>query len=154
MIARVDAERKVAKGGELAHMEPRGPLDRYRYIFFYLITPAYSGVEKRYLLLQTRLDQLRLACALERHRLARGDYPKTLAALVPDYASDLPHDVMDGNPLRYERDSDAGYVLYSVALNRKDDGGKGATEENVVEGPDWVWRPRVAIGDKAALDGA
>ena len=139
-LARVEQTTKVLKAGTYLEIKPGGWIDRYRHIFYYLITPAYSGVERKYVFAHTRLDQLRLACALERHRLARGTYPETLQALVPNFVADLPHDVIDGAPLRYQRTAEGGYQLYSIARNRKDDGGNGGTGDKTTDAPDWVWR--------------
>ncbi len=91
-----------------------------------------------------------VACALERHRLAAGAYPESLAGLVPRFLERLPLDVMDGHSLRYRRGAPGGFVLYSVGLNGKDDGGqpcprrrswKGEIREQLNLGHnDWVWR--------------
>jgi hypothetical protein len=92
---------------------------------------------------QTWIDQAVVACALERVRLARGQFPDTLAALVPQFIAKLPTDLIDGQPLRYHRTGD-GYILYSVGWNKTDDGGQiGSTRDadsavNAEEG-DWVW---------------
>lgn len=53
---------------------------------------------------------------------AHGAYPDTLAALVPDPFAELPVDPFSGKDFVY-RLTAAGYVLYSVWDNRKDDGG-------------------------------
>jgi len=84
---------------------------------------------------QTLVNQAQLACALERYRLAQGQYPASLDALTPHFIESLPHDLIGGQPLNY-RTQAAAYVLYSVGWNEKDDGGiPGKTRE---EG-DWVW---------------
>ena len=44
-----------------------------------------------------------LACALERYRLANGQFPETLDALVPKFVAKLPTDVITGTPLKYRR---------------------------------------------------
>jgi hypothetical protein len=54
-----------------------------------------------------------------------------------------PHDIIDGQPLKYLRTADGHYAIYSVGWNEKDDGGvagfkKG--EHDVPEEGDWVWR--------------
>ena len=82
------------------------------------------------------------ACALERHRLAHGEYPETLNALVPQYFDKLPHDAITGEPLKYRRSGDGGFILYSVGWNGTDDGGKGVMKESGgvdQEKGDWVW---------------
>ncbi len=99
---------------------------------------------------QTAINQAVVACALERHRLARGNYPEKLEALLPEYANKLPHDIITGEPLKYRRLTENEFTLYSVGLNRVDDGGKPAPREKDWEGRwrpmpdlrkgDWVWR--------------
>lgn len=78
---------------------------------------------------------------VERHRLAQGAYPETLAALVPEFVDAVPGDVINGRPLRYLRSERAAFLLYSVGLNGVDDGGyppdwktpEGKTRD------DWCW---------------
>jgi len=48
------------------------------------------------------------ACALERHRLARGSYPATLAELAPAFFNAVPLDTFTGQPLGYTRTPDGG----------------------------------------------
>ena len=85
-----------------------------------------------------------MACALERYRLARGQFPESLGALVPEFTSELPHDVINGQPLKYRRTVDGRYVLYSVGWNKTDEGGviglkqKGEVIERTAG--DWVWQ--------------
>ncbi len=73
--------------------------------------------------MQTFVDATRVACALERFRLANSRLPDTLAELTPRFCERIPNDVIDGQPLRWRRDSDGGYVLYSVGWNKTDEGG-------------------------------
>jgi hypothetical protein len=72
---------------------------------------------------QSSLDQARIACALERHRLATGEYPATLDALIPRFMEKLPHDIINDQPLHYRRTGDGRFLLYSVGWNGTDDGG-------------------------------
>jgi hypothetical protein len=74
-------------------------------------------------LVQARLRCAEAAVAVERYRLARGDWPRDLAALVPDYLKEAPSDPYDGRPLRYRRTAD-GVVVYSVGPDGADDQGK------------------------------
>ena len=100
--------------------------------------------------MQTAVDEARVACALERYRLANGHFPEILNALVPQYLKELPQDIMDGQPLRYRRTEDGQFVLYSVGSDGVDNGGqlvarrrnwRGEPEPMWRSGPgDWVWR--------------
>jgi hypothetical protein len=88
---------------------------------------------------QTTADQAALACALERYRLAHGQYPGQLDALTPQYMARQPHDVITGQPYKYRRTDDGQFILYSVGWNEKDDGGvPGKTLFDQTQG-DWVW---------------
>jgi len=64
-----------------------------------------------------------VALALKRFQLRHGQFPAGLEALVPDYLTAVPLDLMDGRPLRYRRNGERGFVLYSVGEDGKDDGG-------------------------------
>jgi hypothetical protein len=86
---------------------------------------------------QTLVSEAYIACGLERYRLAHGEYPETLGALVPQYAEKLPHDLVDGQGLKYRRTTEGRFVLYSVGWNGKDDG--GTPGKATAEG-DWVWQ--------------
>jgi len=79
---------------------------------------------------QTDVDLVTIACALERYRLAEGTYPDQLASLAPRFIATLPHDIINGQPLKYRRDANGKFVLYSVGWNEKDDGGITATKKD------------------------
>ncbi len=109
---------------------------------------------------QSSVDLARVAIALERYRLAHGEYPESLDVLAPQFIEKVPHDVIGGGPLHYRRDSpqqssgaaSGQFVLYSVGWNETDDGGVVAfqnssqprdeeTKSGVdINQGDWVWR--------------
>ena len=92
---------------------------------------------------QTHVNQLAMACALERYRLARGRYPDSQEALAPEFMRALPRDIVTGKPMQYSRIPDQGYQLYSVGWDEKDDGGLPCDKRswgNGVASLDWVWR--------------
>ena len=86
---------------------------------------------------QTLVNEGRIACALERYRLARGEYPETLDTLVPQFIEKLPHDLIGGQPLHYRRTDNGKFLLYSVGWNETDDGG---TASDKMDQGDWVWK--------------
>jgi hypothetical protein len=89
---------------------------------------------------QTAANQAAIACALERYRLANGQFPETLEALMPRFMDHLPHDVINGQPYKYRRTGDGKFILYSVGWNEKDDGGvPGKRGLFDTEEGDWVW---------------
>lgn len=63
------------------------------------------------------------ALALKRYQLKYGNYPADLKSLVPEFAAAIPADPMDGQPLRYQRQADGTFALYSIGINGIDDGG-------------------------------
>jgi ABC-type transport system involved in multi-copper enzyme maturation permease subunit len=72
------------------------------------------------------LAELRCAVAIlavERYRLAHGNWPKSLDDLAPAFLREVPADPFDGKPLRYRRLPD-GVVIYAVGFDGTDDGGK------------------------------
>ena len=84
-----------------------------------------------------------VACALERHRLAHGTFPSSLAELVPAYLPAVPADWMGGQPLHYERTDNGWFRLWSIGDNGKDDGGvfRKTTSDgsNLGDDLDWPW---------------
>ncbi len=50
--------------------------------------PAVNKSVLRFALAQTDVNLARVACALERYRLAHGNYPETLDALAPQFIAD------------------------------------------------------------------
>jgi hypothetical protein len=71
----------------------------------------------------------RLGFALAAFKADRGAYPEKLAELRPQYVAAIPIDIFSGGEPRYRRE-DKGYILYSVGLNGKDDGGRGVEDQN------------------------
>jgi hypothetical protein len=122
------------------------------------VVELFEQARKHFPVAQTAVDFAMLACALERYRLANGELPAALEALVPQFIARLPHDVIDGAPLKYRRTAGGGFVLYSVGFNQTDDGGQPSERElrwnNLYPMPDlrrndWVWRcPAVAGATK------
>jgi hypothetical protein len=104
-----------------------------------LLLPALHRIPIKAAAAQTASDQAAIACALERYRLANGQFPQDLQALVPRFAAHLANDVITGDPFKYRRTDDGRFILYSVGWNEKDDGGvPGKTLFDETEG-DWVW---------------
>jgi ABC-type transport system involved in multi-copper enzyme maturation permease subunit len=81
---------------------------------------------------QTAVNQGILACALERWWLAQGKYPETLEQLAPAYLDRLPHDLVRGRPLIYQRLDDTHFILRGVGPNEVDD-------RKLKTSDDWLW---------------
>jgi hypothetical protein len=101
--------------------------------YFEIVVPV--GPVKGYVRAATTTDHVRLACSLERFRMARGAYPEKLAELVPEFIPEIPAEIVNGEPYRYRRTDDGSFVLYSVGLDLHDDGGMVDPAQK-----DWVWR--------------
>ena len=119
--------------------------------FCALMVPSISSAARRTAFAQAAIEQAIVACALQRYRLAHGAYPDSLESLAPQFIAKLPHDLINGQPLKYRRSEDGQYVLYSVGWNETDDDGRVAVIKSgeviarngsvELEQGDWVWRP-------------
>jgi len=94
--------------------------------------------------IQAGVDMARIACALERYRLAHGAYPENLDDLSPQFIEPIPHDIIDGQPLHYRRLEDGEFHLYSVGWDGQDDAGTPEDTRQMFHSPqptgDWVWQ--------------
>jgi hypothetical protein len=108
-----------------------------------LLTPPLGPFARKAAYAQSAVDLARAAIALERYRLAHGDYPESLDALTPQFMKEIPHDIIGGQPLHYRRTAEGQFVLYSVGWNETDDGGVVAlAKDGAVDTSkgDWIWR--------------
>ena len=110
-----------------------------------MICPYFGRLAERFVFTQSSLDLARVACALERYHIAHGQYPKTLDELAPQFIENIPHDIINGQPLHYRRMNDGQFILYSVGWNETDDGGvvifkKDSAGYVDMNQGDWVWR--------------
>lgn len=118
------------------------PLNIYD-LFSRMLMPALGNAASRFARAQNSVDLARIACALERYHLSHKEYPETLTALVPEFIEKLPHDIINGEPLKYRRTDNGRFILYSVGWNETDDGGKvglNKSGELDVKTGDWVWQ--------------
>lgn len=112
------------------------PKEKARTLFSSLALPSVHGAVPRIAFFQTRLDQTRLACALELQFLATGSYPESLTSLSPTtYTDDLTRDGFL-EAVHYTRTAPSSFTLWTSGWDGKDDGGKVAKKPT--EG-DWVW---------------
>lgn len=110
--------------------------EKSKHLLTFLALPAIFGTEIRCAEIQDRLAMGQIACALERYWLKEGRYPDALYALAPDYLQSVPVDVVDLQPFKYQLRPTQEYLLYSVGIDHRDDGGELA----YAGGPgDWVW---------------
>jgi hypothetical protein len=92
---------------------------------------AYARGEDRAAM---QFDLIKLAFALAAYRADNGSYPAKLAELVPKYVAEVPKDIFNDSDLHYRQEGD-GYLLYSVGVNGKDDGGR--TYDDCKNGENW-----------------
>ncbi len=115
----------------------------FRHWFARLLLPGLNKTWKKFVWAQSFTDMARIAIALERYRLAHGNFPETLDALSPQFMEKIPHDIIGGKPLKYRRTDDGQFILYSVGWNETDDGRKVVLTKgggvDFKQG-DWVWR--------------
>ncbi len=83
------------------------------------------------------------AVALRRYELTHGRLPEKLEDLPEPLP---PADPIDGKPMRYRRNPDGTFLLYSIGENGTDDGGDASYEAPTKvyiyswqKGRDWVW---------------
>jgi hypothetical protein len=93
---------------------PDGPVKR--------LVPALNKLEPATRRLTARLRSLNACVAAERYRHERGAWPASLAGLVPVYLPAPPRDPFEDAPLKLRRLPD-GLVIYSVGVNKVDNGG-------------------------------
>ncbi len=134
---RINADLKSIKekmdSGELAETILEGKLSAEARgkvvgdILILLMTPAVQRVRSSADRLKQVQENLCLGFALARYHCDHGRYPKDLEELAPKYVAQIPQDLFSGKPLIY-RPSEKGFLLYSVGMNGKDDGGRGYGE--------------------------
>ena len=108
-----------------------------------MIASALASIVKKIAVSQSDVDMARVVCALERYRLAHGAYPESLDALEPQFIAQVPHDIINGEPLHYRINPDGQFTLYSVGWNEKDDGGQVVLLKSGManrDQGDWVWQ--------------
>lgn len=91
-------------------------------LYLGILVPALSMVHRVEVRTIANDRNTLAAMAVERYRLKHDRLPNTLAELVPTYLDAVPIDPFDGQPVRY-RQTDNGFVVYSIGSNLKDDGG-------------------------------
>ncbi|MBX3365956.1 MAG: hypothetical protein KF912_01405 [Phycisphaeraceae bacterium] len=112
-----------------------------------------AASEHRYT--QTR-DATLVAIAITLSKRRTGEYPASLEGLVPDLLPAIPPDIFDGNPLRYTL-IDGSPVIYSVGVDRKDDGGRSPKNPGSLRVSVWLSGEQatalMASPNRATIDG-
>jgi hypothetical protein len=93
-------------------------------IFSRMLLPSLSKAATRFAQFEARRRAALTALAIERYRLEHGgQLPESLADLPSAPAAELRLDPFDGKPLRFGK-RPKGFVVYSVGLDRTDEGGR------------------------------
>jgi len=87
----------------------------------WVITPPYRG--------QAFASLSQLALAISAYHAEHHSYPAALGDLAPKYISEIPKDPFSSSDFKYKL-QDNGFLLYSIGLNARDNGGKNYLEEN------------------------
>jgi hypothetical protein len=128
--------------------------DRCRYVLSNYSLPPWGTAVRKMFQFETQREMTVAAIAIKRYQLRTEKLPADLATLVPEYLSELPHDWMDGQPLRYHPNPDGTFTLYSVGADGHDDGGDPAPADgrrpiSIWDGRDAVWPKPVSPAEIA-----
>jgi hypothetical protein len=85
-----------------------------RFALAWRITPSWQRACERVVGVEAWLREATTATALERYRLSHHEFPEHLEALVPELLAAVPSDPVDGQPIRYTRDSVESYRLWCL----------------------------------------
>ena len=111
-----------------------------------LLLPAVNqvlGAEGRAI---QKMHSLQIAFALAAWRSEHDSYPESLDKLAPKYIAEVPMDLFNGLPLKYERTA-VGYRFYSVGQNEKDE--EGRSYDDMPSGDDLLVRMPMPLPEKA-----
>jgi len=112
----------VACEGEIQAMDKRGVIGKLGHLeerFLITFLPSLTRIQVLMTNSLAERDLALTALVLRSARASGGSYPESLVDLK---AYTVPMDQFTGGPLVY-RKKGAGYVLYSLGENQKDDGG-------------------------------
>jgi hypothetical protein len=136
-----EAKQALAKAG--VRVSALGPgLDRFRHYVSAIGIPHFAKAGNTAVNLETERQMTLATIAIKRFQLRHGKLPSSLEALVPVFLAAVPYDYMSAKPLRYHLKSDGDYVLYSVGLDGKDDGGDPSPAPGATPG---LWGGRDAV---------
>ncbi len=115
-----------------------------QYLLLSLLMPSMGKAGQQFAIDKAVHEAAMIALAIDVYHKQRGEYPKTLDDLVPQYLPAAPLDASTGEPLCY-RLKDGRPLLYGRGRDGKDDGGvwKGKRDSwpKVPEAGDWVLYP-------------
>lgn len=118
----------------------------FRHAIALMMLPGLDKYALKVSQTQAALDQSAIVAALERYRLAKGSYPKKLAALRPKFIAKIPGDLFHDQGLVYRINEDNSFTLYSTGYNETDDSGDFFIRGESIDFAkgDWPWPQKVA----------
>lgn len=148
LMARVESEaqtplwqRDASSADLVLEQLSSNPVQKARYWYIALLFPSLSRANYLFEVTTQQRDATLVAIALEIYHRKHGAFPPTLDVLVPQYLPAVPPDRYDGQPIKYKL-IDGRPLLYSVGVNRVDDGGilpaaKSRTQANT-DARNWI----------------
>ena len=118
----------------------------FRHAIALMMLPGLDKYALKVSQTQAALDQSAIVAALERYRMAKGSYPKKLAALRPKFIAKIPGDLFHEQGLVYRINEDNSFTLYSTGYNGTDDSGEFFIRGESIDFAkgDWPWPQKVA----------
>jgi hypothetical protein len=134
-------------------IDARIPSLNWSRLFTKLSFPAVGGSSKTFVSAEITKSLTIVAIAIERYRIANnGTLPESLADLVPNQLPAIPLDPIDRQPLRYKRESDSTFLLYSIGMDSTDSGGLSSADPSTkgrrgfTQRMDAVWPKANSVG--------
>jgi hypothetical protein len=121
------------------------PLAKYRYLLSSISIPNFTRACDTALQRETERRMVITVIALKRYQLRNGHLPVALAELPPQFLSSELMDPWSGKLFHYRLNADGSFVLYSVGMDGRDDGGDpspekpGKTSKDMWSGKDALW---------------
>jgi hypothetical protein len=147
--ARVHSLRVVEDANLERLLEANSLGDRVANLIPRMILPPLAKASSRAFRVEVEASLARTAIALRRFQLRHARLPDALAELVPAFLPSLPIDGMDGQPLRYRRESTNQFLLWSIGEDGTDDGGDAAAPKPGRQSRSW-WQGRDTVWPRAA----
>jgi len=140
----VEVERQINTNALGLEAVLSNPFTNYRHFFSGFLMLNYIRAGRAWIRNETLRRLTVTALALARFHLRAGTFPTELDALVPQFLSAVPMDLMSAKPLRYRLNGDGSFTLYSVGEDGRDDDGdpqasRGTNLFGLWEGKDAVW---------------
>lgn len=121
-----------------------GPIGRWRYPMTSIVHQNFGKFTLWCVRAELERRLTLTSIALTRFRRQYGHWPAQLSELTPEFLAQVPVDLIDGKPLRYQLRPGGRFRLYSVGMNGRDDGGDpqrvpGGASVGIWDGRDAVW---------------